>query len=122
MSDALLYYYNISVQEKINNNVVFFINSGEKYMFVPYERDINDLQIIVNCSQELIRLGYKCHEIIPNKFGEVLSGIKDKKYILLKILDNPRKQIDLCEIIESSLLFPVNFKKVLDTHLSWNIF
>lgn len=86
MIQIIKYYYGIEINEyKIDNNAYFFYYNDECFYFVLYERANNDIQDIIQISKNLKLLNINYHNIILNKFNNIISVYGGKNYILLKV-------------------------------------
>ena len=100
MNQILKYYYGFDVKEiKEDNSVYYFNYNNEFFYFVLYERDLTDLNNIVSISRELKWLNIKCHDIIINKFNKIISTYNNKNYILLRISESYKKEINIFDMI-----------------------
>ena len=83
MKNTINYYYNImplSIHQ-FDENYIIKINNY-KYIFMPFNGNINNLIFIYNF---LTNNNIYCHEIIYNKEKNIITNIKDKPYVLLKV-------------------------------------
>jgi len=100
MIDFINYYYDlypVSINE-IDNKYMFYVNS-EKYYMVPYDRNIEEIDELVNLNKEMILNGSLVHEIIINKFDKVLNNYNGIFYILFRVYINDSKLVDITDII-----------------------
>lgn len=101
MKNTINYYYNIlplTIHQKDDNYIIDTYNY--QYIFMPYTRNINNLNIIYNF---LITNNIYCHEIINNKEQSIITNINNKPYILLKVHYNNNSQINLDNIISYNI-------------------
>ena len=86
MKNIFLYYYNMDVKNIINkNNNYTFSYNFEDYVFLEYKRNIKEIDVLYNISNELFNKGIPVHNIIKNKDNSALTNYDNKLYILLKI-------------------------------------
>lgn len=100
MLDYINYYYDlypVSINE-IGNRYMFYINS-EKYYFIPFDRDISELDEIVSLNKKMISNGSLVSEIILSKFDEVLNNYNGISYILLRVYVNESKSVSISDLI-----------------------
>ena len=115
MIDAIADNYKILLNDyNEQNNYISFKYKGDDYFFVPFIRNISEVDLLLRIDKELNQNHFRCHEIILNRFGKALSTIDGKNYILLKINEDYRREVDLFEIVDNSLKYKVtssNIKK-----------
>jgi len=108
MIDYINYYYDlypVSINE-INDKYMFYINS-EKYYFIIYDRNIEELDELVKLNKEMIKNGSLVSEIISNKFDDVINNYNGKLYILIRVYVNDLKKVDI-----NDLIYMLNEKEV----------
>ena len=122
MREAIIYYYNFDDLEVKNydNNTIQFSYKQNNYIFVPFERSVNDLKWVLTCSQELNNIGFNCHKIVLNKFGNVLSSLKNDNYILLCIVGDLQKRIDISDMVTNSKKYLVSSKNSTKSFSFWS--
>ena len=119
MKNIIFNYYNIYVDNPIvNNDNVSFNYKGFDYLLIPFEQDLSVLKNIVNMDSELIKMGFLCHQIINNKYGNFLSSFNKKNYILLRILKKKTDQVGLLDIIGFQKKYIIN-SKLKDPTKNW---
>lgn len=101
MKESIEYYYNIEIDELNDeaNRYSFFYHNNI-YVFVKYNRNINELDNIIECSKEMKQKNIIVMDIILNKNYQALTKIDDENYLLLKTMNNYKQTIDLMEMIE----------------------
>jgi len=101
MKEYINYYYNLNIDnlENYDTYSTFKINN-KLYFFVPYIRGIDELSDIVNCSRELKEKGFNCHDIIVNKYLQLISKIDDRNYVLLCINGDINERFNIFDMIE----------------------
>ena len=99
MKDIINYYYNLNPKQisKVFNYYYFYINN-ELYYFLIYNRKIEDINAIYEYNQKMKNNNILVNEIIINKDNNILTYISDTPYILMKVLININKPINLPEI------------------------
>ena len=99
MKDIINYYYNLNPKKinKIFNYYYFYLNN-ELYYFILYNRKIEDINSIYEYNKTMLNNNILVNEIINNKDNTILTYINKEPYILMKILININKPINLPEI------------------------
>ena len=100
MLDYINYYYEMypdSINE-VDDKYMFYVNC-EKYYFVIYDRDINELEELIKLNKEMVSSNSLVHEIISNKFGDVLNNYNGRLYLLLRVYVNDSKKVLVDDII-----------------------
>ena len=99
MKDIINYYYNLNPNKikKIFNYYYFYLKD-ELYYLVSYNRKLEDINSIYNYNKEMLSHNILVNEIIPNKENSPITYINKEPYILMKILININKPINLPEI------------------------
>ena len=115
MKNLINYFYNINISDFRRNDKNFYFDVDEdKYMFIPYYGDLNNLyDIYIN----LYCGGRYCHEIINNKDNMIYTYYKNIPHILLKKARYSNDRITLNEIIEYDI--PVYKEKKLNWKDLW---
>lgn len=120
MNNAILFFYNINIQEikKINNNYYFtYINNN--YTIYPYNRDLKELEEIYNLNNELLSQGLIGYEIILTKDRQIIFIHENKPYILMKIPNIKNKIITYEDIINFNFYIDQKKYKNIDKS-SWS--
>lgn len=99
MKNIINYYYNLN-PEKINHlfHYYYFYLQQELYYFVIYEKDKSLIQSIYQLNQELVKNNVLVNEIINNQMGTILTYYNQTPYLLMKVVVNTNKAINLAEI------------------------
>ena len=100
MIDYINYYYDlypVSINE-IDDKYMFYINS-EKYYFVIYDRNMEELDELVKLNKKMIENGSLVSEIITNKFNDVINNYNGKLYILIRVYVNDLKNVSIEDVI-----------------------
>lgn len=107
MKNALQYYYGLVTTNihQFHKRYLFRVDK-DNYVFMPCERNIEELKELYQISNLLIRNGIYSHEIILNNSGSMITFINQIPYILMK---TRVKQDDI--IILSDLIFFQNKTK-----------
>ena len=100
MIDFINYYYNLyplNIYE-YDDRYIFDFND-EKYYFILYDREIDELNSIIELNKEMITNGSLVHEIVFNRFNKSLTLYNNKDYILLRVFINDTKKLDINDIM-----------------------
>ncbi len=100
MIDFINYYYNLyplNIYE-YDDRYIFDFND-EKYYFILYDREIDELNSIIELNKEMITNGSLVHEIVFNRFNKSLTLYNNKNYILLRVFINDTKKVDINDIM-----------------------
>ena len=100
MIDYINYYYDLYpiTINQMDDKYMFYINS-EKYYFIIYDRNKEELEELVKLNKEMIENGSLVSEIITNKFDNVINNYNGKLYILIRVYVNDNKNVDIEDII-----------------------
>ena len=114
MKEIINYYYNFDIIDtEEHSNYTSFKYLGEDFYFVFFNRTEEELRDLVTLTNELKLNGIRCHDIIINRLGNVLTKVGDNYYILLKINSSKNEEINfitLCEYIDKLKLNSTNSK------------
>jgi len=115
MKNLLEYYYNI-FPDKIyeNNNTYYFFLDDIKYYFVIFNRNIGELNSLVELTNKLYFKGIKVHTFIQTKDGKFYIEHEKVNYVLLRVNTNENEEIDIYDIIRFNNIGIVN------SVLPWN--
>lgn len=103
MKQFIKYYYNLNVQDIEKDNLAYkFTYNNDLYYLIIFERDIKELNEILEIISELDKLGIDCHKIVFNRFNNAISVYNNFNYIMLRIGSEYQKIIDVFDIIELS--------------------
>ncbi len=100
MNNYINYYYNLFPENiEIKEKNYYFTIKQDKYYFIPYERTIDELKILVLLNDEMIKRNSLIHEIILNKGKEAITIVDGTPYILLRVYINEYKKVDLGDVL-----------------------
>ena len=119
MKQALKYYFDITVDIEDNGEIGYFLYDKSNYYFVPYLRDKKAIQDIISVSRSIKEKNIPCHDIIINKFGDVLCTFNDKHYVLLRSTNRDKEEINCFDMIMFSNKARVTDTKVKYDNLNW---
>ena len=115
MNNAILFFYNINIQEikKITNNYYFtYLNNN--YGIYLYNRDPKEQEELFNLNSELLMQGLVGYEIIPTKDKQIIFIHENKPYILMKLPNIKNKIITYEDIINFKLSIDTKKYKIID--------
>ena len=115
MKESINYYYNFNVSEvEYWGSIYRFKYYGDSFYFVPLKRLDTELEDIILVSKELKSRGILVHDIIGNKFNEIVTNVNGGNYILLKPIGDIYEEYGLDSIINfnNSLLLNANKSKI----------
>ena len=113
MNNAILFFYNINVQEikKINDNY-YFTYLSNNYVIYSYKRDITEAENIYNLNLDMLSKGLIGYEIILTQNREILFIHGGTYYILMKFPNIKNRVITYEDVI--SFYFPTSKNKFLN--------
>ena len=119
MLDYINYYYGIypPTINEVLNGYSFYVDS-EKYYFIIYNRELDELDELVKLNKFMIENGSLVHEIISNRFNEMICNFNNNNYILMRVYVNENKIVsidDICYFVNNHFLNE-NYKKILRTN------
>lgn len=99
MKNDINYYYNLVTNDihQTGKKYYFTINE-EQYVFIPYDRLINDINNLYEISINLFRQNIYCHQIVMNNKKELVTNLNGEPYILLRIYINNNEKININDI------------------------
>lgn len=120
MNNAILFFYNINIQEikRINNNY-YFTYQQNNYVIYKYNRDISEINEIYELNIELLSKGLIGYEIIPNKTNELIFLYENNYYVLMKVPNIKNKKITYEDILSFNFIQGQNKYKTIDKS-NWN--
>ncbi|MBQ4583885.1 MAG: hypothetical protein IJA94_03250 [Bacilli bacterium] len=102
MKQSIEYYYNLNLEDlKVYKNYAVFNYNNNKYYYVFLPRNPKELEDIIYCSREMKKRGINCHDIIYNKFNDVISTFGEDNYVLLKINKNELNKLDIFDLVDN---------------------
>ncbi len=105
MKNAISYYYNLYPNDihQIDNKYYFIIDDSY-YVLTIYTRDIKELEDIYKLSNDLLKNGIYNHQIILNKDNSILTTVNNIPYILMRLYDDMKKDVELEHLITFSTI------------------
>lgn len=115
MKNLISYYYDLIINDfKKKNDSFCFEVDGKKYKFIKFD---GDPELLYNNFLTLKNNNRYCHEIVLNKDNSILTFYNNEPYLLIKMVFNIDKYVDMNEII--SYDFFVNRKNGIDWKKLW---
>lgn len=113
MNNAILFFYNINVQEikKINDNY-YFTYLSNNYVIYSYKRDITEAESIYHLNLDMLSKGLIGYEIVLTQNREILFIHGGTYYILMKFPNIKNRVITYEDVI--SFYFPTPKNKFLN--------
>lgn len=101
MRETINYYYGVYPNKiyNINNGCYFYFNDL-KYYFLLYERNVKEIDLLVNISNELYNNGISVNTFIKNNKNEFLSKVNNDNYVLIKVNIIEDDKCELNDIIK----------------------
>lgn len=120
MKDSIHFYYDLNVLEVLNWGPIYqFQINKDNFYFVPFKRTQNELNDLLIISRELKTKGIEAHDILFNKYGNVLTNISNQNYVLLHPLGDIYEEFDIRSILQFQEKLIINNDKRGMYHNSW---
>jgi spore coat protein YutH len=107
MKNVINYFYNLypdKIYEK--NGVYYFYINDIKFYVLRFDRSVNELNTLVQISNELYKKGLTNPTFLINRQNNFYMSYDDANYVILKINNNEREEIDLNELFKfNNLIF-----------------
>lgn len=114
MKNIIEHFYNINIDKIcLNENVYYFYYKNFKYYFIEFTRSIEDLNSLVEISNNLYNNKILVHTFISNINNEFLTNYDNKYYTLLRVNRLENEEVDLKDIINLNFSIISNSKKYL---------
>lgn len=99
MKETIKYYYNIDIDSlEENNGKYHFKYQNRDFFFIFYNRNLDELDDILLCVQNMRERGIEVNDIILNRNKEVLTKVGEYNYILMAV-SNELETYDIFDII-----------------------
>jgi spore coat protein YutH len=109
MKEIIEFNYNIIIDELFEaENLYYFYYQNDIYIFINYNRNIEELNDITKCLDELKQRNIPIMPIMLNKNNQLITKDKEYNYVLLKCLKNYYQNVDFMEIIENNKKLKLN--------------
>lgn len=111
MKETLEYYYGLDIEsiEELDGKYHFKIENQD-YFFVFYNRGIEELEDIINVSNEMVKKGINVHKILVNRNNSFLTKVGEYNYILFAV-SNLNEEYDIFDIVKISEKLILNNSK-----------
>lgn len=110
MKETIKFYYDINV-DKIDENdgKYHFKFQNRDFFFVYYNRDVEELDDIIVCVNNMKEKGIQVNDLILNRNNQFLTKINDYNYILMAV-NNYNETFDIFDIINVASKLRLNNK------------
>lgn len=111
MKETLEYYYGLDIEsiEELDGKYHFKIEN-QGYFFVFYNRGIEELEDIINVSNEMVKKGINVHKILMNRNNSFLTKVGEYNYILF-VVSNLNEEYDIFDMVKISEKLVLNNNK-----------
>ena len=111
MKETLEYYYGLDIEsiEELDGKYHFKIENQD-YFFVFYNRGIEELEDIINVSNEMVKKGINVHKILVNRNNSFLTKVGEYNYILFAV-SNLNEEYDIFDMVKISEKLILNNNK-----------
>lgn len=116
MEEFIKYFYSINVNKLNNKEDRYIIESdSKKYLLIDYKKDP---KILYENYIIFKKNNVCCHDIILNKYGNILSEYDGKRYLLLKETISSNSNINVSDILDNNI---INIKNNINIKEKWEI-
>ena len=108
MKDTINFYYNIDIdtlEEK--DGKYHFKYQNRDFFFVFFNRNLEELEDLLDCISEMQKKGIDVHGILINKDNSILTKINEYNYILFSV-NNCSETYDIFDIIDMNNKLTLN--------------
>ena len=108
MKDTISFYYNIDIdtlEEK--DGKYHFKYQNRDFFFVFFNRNLEELEDLLDCISEMQKKGIDVHGILINKDNSILTKINEYNYILFSV-NNCFETYDIFDIIDMNNKLTLN--------------
>lgn len=111
MKETLECYYGLDIEsiEELDGKYHFKIENQD-YFFVFYNRGIEELEDIINVSNEMVKKGINVHKILINRNNSFLTKVGEYNYILFAV-SNLNEEYDIFDMVKISEKLVLNNNK-----------
>lgn len=108
MKDTISFYYNIDIDilEKKDGKYHFKYQNRD-FFFVFFNRNLEELEDLLDCISEMQKKGIDVHGILINKDNSILTKINEYNYILFSV-NNCSETYDIFDIIDMNNKLTLN--------------
>ena len=109
MKETIKYYYNIDIDDlKEQDGKYFFKYQNQDFFFVYFNRDLEELNDILICLNNMKEKGIDVHNIIINRNNEYLTKVNNFNYILMSV-NNYNEAYDIFDIVNMTSKLTLNY-------------
>lgn len=111
MKETLEYYYGLDIEsiEELDGKYHFKMENQD-YFFVFYNRGFEELEDIINVSNEMVKKGINVHKILINRNNSFLTKVGEYNYILFAV-SNLNEEYDIFDMVKISEKLVLNNNK-----------
>lgn len=111
MKETLEYYYGLDIEniEELDGKYHFKIENQD-YFFVFYNRGVEELEDIINVSNEMVKKCINVHKILINRNNSFLTKVGEYNYILFTV-GNLNEEYDIFDMVKISEKLVLNNNK-----------
>lgn len=111
MKETLEYYYGLDIENIEELDGKYHIKQeNQDYFFVFYNRGIEELEDIINVSNEMVKKGINVHKILINRNNSFLTKVGEYNYILFAV-SNLNEEYDIFDMVKISEKLVLNNNK-----------
>lgn len=111
MKETLEYYYGLDIESIEELDGKYHIKQeNQDYFFVFYNRGIEELEDIINVSNEMVKKGINVHKIFINRNNSFLTKVGEYNYILFAV-SNLNEEYDIFDMVKISEKLVLNNNK-----------
>ena len=111
MKKTLEYYYGLDIENIEELDGKYHIKQeNQDYFFVFYNRGIEELEDIINVSNEMVKKGINVHKILINRNNSFLTKVGEYNYILFAV-SNINEEYDIFDMVKISEKLILNNNK-----------
>lgn len=111
MKETLEYYYGLDIENIEELDGKYHIKQeNQDYFFVFYNRGIEELEDIINVSNEMVKKGINVHKIFINRNNSFLTKVGEYNYILFAV-SNLNEEYDIFDMVKISEKLVLNNNK-----------
>ena len=110
MKETLEYYYGLDIERIEELDGKYFKIENQDYFFVFYNRGIEELEDIINVSNEMVKKGINVHKILINRNNSFLTKVGEYNYILFAV-SNLNEEYDIFDMVKISEKLVLNNNK-----------
>lgn len=119
MKETIEYYYNLDIDviEELDGKYHFKIDNQDLF-FVFFNRNIDELNDILEVCNEMIIKGIMVHEVIRNNMGSYLTKVGDYQYVLFRV-SNASEEYDIFDMVNITSKLVLNNSKSMLYRNNW---